>query len=177
MRWTGLKTSSKVCNTHAVLIDGFNLIYKFPDLEERMSRGDLPGAMKGLLDILKDYQAKTKKKLRVVFDGKKQKGLEMTSERYGVIDVFYSLDYTADFVIMQFIKQDPKPALTTVVSSDKAIVSFVNRFGAPFILSENFAALVVQTLEPAEEPAPPEKEENVSLSEEEVGFWEKMFKK
>lgn len=172
-----MKTSSKLCKTNAVLIDGFNLIYKFPDLEEKMSRGDLPGAMRGLLGILKDYQAHTKKKLRVVFDGRKQKGLDMTSERVGVIDVFYSLDYTADFVIMQFIKQDPKPALTTVVSSDKQIVSFVNRFGAPFIHSENFAELVKKTLEPEAPPLPPEKEENVSLSEEEVGFWEKMFGK
>ena len=172
-----MKTSSKLCNTNAVLIDGFNLIYKFPDLEEKMSRGDLPGAMRGLLGILKDYQAHTNKKIRVVFDGRKQKGLDMTSERVGAIDVFYSLDYTADFVIMQFIKQDPRPALTTVVSSDKQIVSFVNRFGAPFIHSENFAELVVKTLEPAEEPLPPEKDENVSLSEEEVGLWEKLFRK
>lgn len=172
-----MKTSSKVCNTNAVLVDGFNLIYKFPDLEEKMSRGDLPGAMKGLLDILKDYQKKTKKKIRVVFDGRKQVGLDMSSERCGEIDVFYSLDYIADFVIMQFIKQDPKPWLTTVVSSDKAIVSFVNRFGSPFIHSENFAALIIKTLEPEEEPARPEKDENVTLSEDEIGFWEKMFKK
>ena len=171
-----MKTSSKVCSTNAVLVDGFNLIYKFPDLEEKMSRGDLPGAMKGLVEILKDYQKAAKKKIRVVFDGRKQVGLDMTSERCGSIDVFYSLDYTADFVIMQFIKQDPRPSLTTVISSDKAIVSFVNRFGAKFMLSENFAKLIAATLEPKEEP-PAEKEENVTLSADEVGFWEKMFKK
>ena len=31
-----MKTSSKLCNTNAVLVDGFNLIYKFPGLEEKI---------------------------------------------------------------------------------------------------------------------------------------------
>jgi len=171
-----LKSSSKVCSTNAVLIDGFNLIYKFPELEEKMSRGQLAAAMRGLLDILKDYQKASRKKLRVVFDGKKQVGLDMTSEKFGQIDVFYSLDYTADFVIMHFIKQDPHPNQTTVISSDKAIVSFASRFGAHFILSENFAKLIVETLSP-KEVIPAEKDENVTLTDEEIGFWERIFKK
>lgn len=36
-----------------VLVDAFNLIYKFPDLEENMARGELEAAMSGLLDRFK----------------------------------------------------------------------------------------------------------------------------
>ena len=171
-----MKTSLKVCNTRQILIDGFNLIYKFPDLEEMMSRSDLRGAMRGLLDILAEYAKSAKKKIRVVFDGKKESGLDLHQERVKGIEVFYSIDFSADHLIMQFIKHDPRPALVTVVTSDKEIVSFVNRFRAPVILSENFAELVQNTLEPKEEPEPPEKNESVSLSDEELSFWERLFR-
>ena len=40
-----------------------------------------------------------------------------------------------------------------------------------------FAELIVKTLEPAAPPPPPEKDENINLTEEEVGFLEKMFRK
>jgi uncharacterized protein len=172
-----LKTSLKVCNTKQLLIDGFNLIYKFPDLEELMSRGDLRGAMRGILDILKDYRKATDKKIRVVFDGKKESGINIEHEKVGGIDVYYSIDFTADFIIMNMIKHDPRPNLITVVSTDKEIVSYVNRFKAPVMLSENFADLVVKTLEPKESPEPPEKDVNVLLSGDELSFWEKIFSK
>lgn len=172
-----MKTSLKVCNTKQLLIDGFNLIYKFPALEELISRGDLRGAMRGLLDILKDYRKAADKKIRVVFDGKKESGLDIDYEKVVGIEVYYSLDQTADFIIMNIIKHDPRPNLVTVVSSDKEIVSYVNRFKSPVILSENFAELIVTTLEPKESPDPPEKDENVSLSGDELSFWEKIFSK
>ena len=101
-----MKTSLKVCNTKQILIDGFNLIYKFPDLEELISRGDLRGAMRGLLDILKDYGKAADKKIRVVFDGKKESGINTEHEKAGGMDVYYSIDYTADFIIMNMIKHD-----------------------------------------------------------------------
>jgi predicted RNA-binding protein with PIN domain len=172
-----LKASLKACNTKQILIDGFNLIYKFPDLEELISRGDLRGAMRGLLDILKDYRKTANKKIRVVFDGKKESGNQTESEKVGGIDVYYSIDHTADFIIMNMIKHDPRANLITVVSSDKEIVSYVNRFKSPVILSENFADLVIQTLEPKEPPDPPEKDQNISLSGDELTFWEKIFSK
>ena len=40
----------------AILIDGFNLIYKFPDLEALMYEERLNDARKGLLSKLKEYQ-------------------------------------------------------------------------------------------------------------------------
>ncbi|MDY6970645.1 MAG: NYN domain-containing protein, partial [Spirochaetota bacterium] len=40
----------------AFLIDGFNLIYKFPQLEELMYQDRLVDARVGLLNKLKEYQ-------------------------------------------------------------------------------------------------------------------------
>jgi predicted RNA-binding protein with PIN domain len=140
-----------------------------------MLQGKLSEAMKGLLQLLKEYQLKTRKKIKVVFDGKKEEGLDLRSERSGKIDVYYSLDYSADFLIMQFIKKDPHPRLTTVVTSDKEILFFVNRFKTPRLTSEDFAEIVNEVLTP-EEPGPPEKDVDIKLSKEDISFWEKMFK-
>ena len=170
-----MKTSLKTCNTRQVLIDGFNLIYKFPDLEEKISSGDLRGAMGGLLDLLSVYRKKTGKKIRVVFDGKKEAGLDLKQEKSRGIDVYYSINQKADYLIMRFIKDDPHADRVTVVTSDKEIVSYSNRYRAPVVLSENFADLVNEELQPDEEPEPPEKDDNVNLSDDDLSFWEKLF--
>ncbi len=142
-----------------------------------MARGDLRSAMKGLLEILRDYAKAEKKKIRVVFDGKKESGNDLHQEMVMGIEVFYSIDYSADFLIMNFIKHDPKPNMITVVTSDKEIVSFVNRFRAHVITSENFSDLIKEKLEPVIEKEIPEKSENVNLSDDEISFWEKLFSK
>ena len=158
-----------------LLIDGFNLIYKFPDLEEKMLRGMLDNARAGLLDRLKEFQKIKKSRVRVVFDGKKSPSRNTRSERIGTIDVYYSLDYSADFLIKEFIKKDPNPKMTTVVTSDKDILFYVNRFSAKTMTSEKFADFVVKTIEEHYEEKVPEKEDNPTVSEDEISFWERIF--
>jgi len=160
-----------------LLIDGFNLIYKFPDLEEKMLRGMLDDARAGLLDRLKEFQKLKKTRIRIVFDGKKGPSLKTRSERIGTIDVYYSLDYSADFLIKEFIKKDPNPKMTTVVTSDKDILFYVNRFSAKTMTSEKFSDFVNKTIEEHYEENLPEKEDNPTLSEEEISFWERIFSK
>jgi uncharacterized protein len=160
-----------------ILIDGFNLIYKFPDLEEKMLRGKLNDARDGLLNRLKEYQKIKKTQIRVVFDGKKNPAVELRSEKVGTIDVYYSLDYSADFLIKQFIKKDPNPRSATVVTSDKDILFYVNRFSARTMTSEKFADHVTRTLLAEEEDTGPEKEDNPVVSDEEISFWERLFRR
>ncbi|OHD67748.1 MAG: hypothetical protein A2W19_13025 [Spirochaetes bacterium RBG_16_49_21] len=158
-----------------LLIDGFNLIYKFPALEEKMLRGFLEEAREGLLDMLKEFQKIRKSYIRIVFDGKKNPARDLRSERIGTIDVYYSLNYSADFLIKEFIKKDPNPKMTTVITSDKDILFYVSRFGARSMTSEKFADMVTTTLEEHYQEALPEKEDNPVVSEEEVSFWERVF--
>lgn len=158
-----------------LLIDGFNLIYKFPDLEEKMLRGLLEEARAGLLDRMKEFQKIKKSRIRIVFDGKKRRSENVHSEKIGTIDVYYSLDYSADFLIKEFIKKDPNPKMTTVITSDKDILFYVNRFSAKTMTSEKFADFVVKTIQEQYEEHIPEKEDNPSLSDEEISFWERIF--
>lgn len=160
-----------------LLIDGFNLIYKFPPLEALMYEGRLNEARKGLLDLLKYYQ-KIKKiaVVRVVFDGRKEPSHSTRSERIGTIDVYYSLDYSADFLIKEFIKKDLNPKMTTVVTSDKDILFYVARFKAKVAKSEEFAETVNRAIKEFEEERKVEKEDDPVVSEEEITFWERVFK-
>jgi len=159
------------------LIDGFNLIYKFPDLEALMYENRLIEARQGLLARLKEYQRITGARMRVVFDGKKEKSLELKNEMVGTIDVYYSLEYSADHLIKEFIKKDGSPRATTVVTSDKDILFFVNRFKAKVKTSEEFASHINETIQKWIESQTPEKEDDPVLSRDEISYWERLFKK
>lgn len=165
----------------ALLIDGFNLIYKFPELESRMCYGQLNSAREGLLEILRDYQKLRKGGITVVFDGKKEPSLEIRSEKIGSIDVYYSIDYSADFIIKQFIKKDSNPKMITVVTSDKDIIFYINRFGAKNITSEKFAEHVKSVFESSRLQQELKQEEsdkmNPSITDDEITYWQKLFTK
>ena len=165
----------------SLLIDGFNLIYKFPDLEGQMYYSQLNSARAGLLEKLKEYQSIKKIAIRVVFDGKKDKSVETVREKVGKIDVYYSLDYSADHLIKQFIKKDVNPKMTTVVTSDKDIIFYINRFGAKHITSEKFADIMnaaqAELLEEQESKRVTAEKENPAVSDDEVSYWMGLFKK
>lgn len=157
------------------LIDGYNLIYKFPHLEELMLQDNLTEARKELLDILKTFARLTGKRIRVVFDGQKNVEIPISSEKVANIDVYYSLHYSADFLIKEFIRKDIQPRNTTVVTSDKDIIDFVSRYKTRTMKSEDFADFINQTIEDYTVAQTPEKEENPTLSNEEIEYWEKLF--
>ena len=160
----------------SILIDGFNLIYKFPELEGLMYQGKLLEARTGLLNMLKQYRNITKSSITVVFDGKKDVSVEIKMETVKSIDVYYSLEYSADFIIKQFVKQDLNPKMTTVVTSDKDIIDYVKRFKAKVKTSEEFSAEMNETIDSYFESLEPEKDENPVLNDEEISFWERLFK-
>jgi len=165
--------------TKRLIIDGFNLIYKFDHLHALMRRSELKTAMDGLIGILKKYQKKTDKKIHVFFDGKKEEGVNIQNETRGKIKITFSIDKTADNLIMIFIKRSQSPGDFTVISSDKQIISYVQRHKAHILLSEYFETIINETLTPSpisstiDDEAKPEP----VLSDEELSFWEKMFTK
>ncbi len=159
----------------AYLIDGFNLLYKIPECETFMLQNKLEEARNRLLLILKEYEKIARKKIRIVFDGKKQQLLDIKRESFGSIDVYYSLDYSADFLIKEFIKKDINPRMTTVVTSDNGIISFVQKFGVRLMKSEDFAEKMVKTIEDYYEEKKQEKDDDPKISSEEVHYWENIF--
>jgi hypothetical protein len=67
--------------------------------------------------------------------------------------------------------------MTTVVTSDKDIIFYVNRFKAKVKTSEEFAALLNETRQKWLEAQTPEKDDNPIVSRDEIAFWESVFKR
>lgn len=175
-----MKDSKTAIKTKKILVDGFNLIYKFEHLHQLISASQLSPAMEGLIEILSDYAHHAKKKIKIVFDGKKREGLSLDFEKKNGIGIYYSLDRIADDVIKEIIKDDKRSGEVTVITSDKQVQSFVKRHKSFVMKSEDFELLVQGTLKAAntilrvEEPY---KNEDLSLSNEELKFWSNLFKK
>lgn len=158
-----------------LVVDAFNLIYKFPELETLMYESNLKGARIGLLELLTEFKSrKGKVKLYVFFDGKKDIGNEVRVDNYGELKVFYSHEEKADTLIKQFIKENINPSSLNVITSDKEIIFFCKRFGAKIEKSEDFAKRVNQVLAEPKNNIPSKKEEAV-LSENEVRYWYNLF--
>lgn len=158
-----------------ILIDGMNLLYKFPDLEGMMYEGKLNEARDGLILILKEFRQIKKEHVRVVFDGKRKPSDNTRTETIARIEICYSHDLSADFIIKEYIKHDDNPRMVTVVTSDKDIIFYVNRFKAKVMQSEKFADYVKEVIDSAQSKAAPEKDADPAISDEEMRFWEKMF--
>lgn len=157
-----------------LVIDGFNLIYKFPQLEELMYNSQLDSARAGLLTMLEKFQ-KAQKNLTiyVFFDGKKGTGSTVIEDLHGKMKIHYSQELTADHYIKLFIKANPNPSNLTVVSSDKDILGFCKRYSAKIQKSEDFAKWVESSFQI--EKNVDEKDSVVNLSEEEVEYWHNLF--
>jgi predicted RNA-binding protein with PIN domain len=71
--------------------------------------------------------------------------------------------------------------MTTVVTSDKDIIFYINRFGAKNITSEKFAEIVNKTfteyLEEQKLQQISAEKENPSITDEEISYWQKLFRK
>lgn len=158
-----------------LVVDCFNLIYKFPELEERMYRDKLDEAKIGILDILLQYKQKTKKDLEIhaFFDGRKAREDFTTEGSYNGIFTYYSLDKKADDLIKKFIRFQPMPSLLNVITSDKEILGYCKKFKCQSQTSEDFATLIEGILQNRYKSRKDEKP--IEQSQEELSYWKKIF--
>jgi uncharacterized protein len=160
-----------------LVIDGFNLIYKFPELEVLMYESKLKNARLGLLNLLSQYNGKKEKnRFYVFFDGKKDLGNETRADSFGSIKIFYSHELKADDLIKQFIKENLSPGNLHVVTSDKEIIHFSKKYKCKVISSEDFSKKVAESMQ-TKVDLEKEQERQSGLSKEEVSYWYEIFSK
>jgi predicted RNA-binding protein with PIN domain len=129
----------EVSNSTRILIDGMNLIYKFPDLASFLVDSRLEDARVGLLThLLQYYKDKKAMEVLVFFDGKKVSDPDCYSEIFETISVHYSHAKKADDLIIGYLTLTPVPSQCLVITSDKEIVSFARRVRAKRKSSEDF---------------------------------------
>lgn len=156
-------------------LDAFNVLYKFPVLEEHMARGQLAQARTGLLELLLSVQKAWKKPLElyVFFDGKKNKGDPTEEETVSGMHIYYSQDLSADYLIKRWIKRFRTPADVRIVTSDKDILGHARKWKCAVQTSEDFAKWVDSVLNPKLEP--PEKSPDAPVTEKDVNYWLSLF--
>lgn len=160
-----------------IIIDAFNLMYKIPDLQAKMEAEQLAPARKGLVELLNKYWAIKPADICLVIDGKRGHGDLLESETIGKIKLVYSLDRKADDIIMAMIKADANPKMTTVVTSDNAIIVYAKRRQARVVKSEDFTEHIRKTIGEHEARREAEKDMDPQMSPEEVADWMEYFKR
>ncbi|WP_081828651.1 translation factor GTPase family protein [Pseudobutyrivibrio ruminis] len=121
-----------------LLVDGYNLIYAWPELKEVLEI-NLDGARGKLLDILSNYKAMTDYNVIAVFDAYRVKGHEVTASDYlNIHQVFTAEAQTADAYIERFTHEHGKKYDITVVTSDGLEQVIIRGAGARLLSSREF---------------------------------------
>lgn len=120
--YEGVSTSSvrspKQTSEVYLLVDAYNIIFAWPDLNE-LARDNMDAARMKLLDILSNYQGLKKCKVIVVFDAYRVEGRRESVEKYHNIDVVFTGEaQTADHYIEKFAHQNQNKYHITVATSD-----------------------------------------------------------
>jgi len=150
-----------------VIVDGHNLIGKLADI----SLAD-PNDEAQLVILLRQYAARTGRKLTVVFDGGLPGGPSRKLSGGGVRVVFASSGRQADPLIINRIRRIRDLEAWLVVSSDRAILRAAARYKVRAQRSEDFAA----ELEEAPRPPPAAPDPRlIPPSKDEVDAWLREF--
>ncbi|MGO5051433.1 NYN domain-containing protein [Lachnospiraceae bacterium LCP25S3_G4] len=122
-----------------LLVDGYNILYGWPDLKELLNR-DIDAARGKLQDILCNYQGFTKDEVVLVFDGYKNKNQVETVLKYHNINVIYTKEsQTADAYIEKLNQTIAKEQIVRVVTSDFAQQKIILGQGATRVPIREFA--------------------------------------
>lgn len=85
------------CMAEYLLVDGYNIIFSWPELNEFAENGNLDAARMKLMEMLSNYQGYYQSTVILVFDGYKVKNNPGTVEKYHNIYVVYTKEAeTAD---------------------------------------------------------------------------------
>ena len=153
-----------------VIIDGYNLIHRTPQLRPGEERS-LQESREKLLNLLSWMMGGNDVRFIVVFDGAHHGGRD---ESHGRIDVRWSRPpRTADDVIRDLVEQmvDRVDRLT-VVTADLEVARHARAMGAEISLSDLFLASAMGAgKDTAEAPEKP-----ISLTKDEIAQWAELFR-
>ena len=112
------KSKPKEPEKEYLLVDGYNIIFAWEDLNE-LAKVNIEGARNKLLDILCNYQGYKKCTLILVFDAYKVEGGQGSVQKYHNIHVVYTKEAeTADQYIEKTVHEIGKKYHVTVATSD-----------------------------------------------------------
>ena len=146
-----------------LLIDGHNLIARLRDVHLDDADDEVQ-----LVERLRRYQARTGKRVTVIFDRGLPGGPEPDLSTSKLKVIFAPNGRSADALIVNRVRRNRDPRGLTVVTSDQKIIAAVERRGARVVRAERFASELDAA--PASSAA-----DDVKLSQSEVDEWMALF--
>ncbi len=113
------------------LIDGYNVIYAWPDIP----LGAWQIKREFLLRFLKTQQPQGNNAVTVIFDSREGTGIR---SKDGALTVVFTAGESADDWIASKVREAPNPRALVVVSNDKGIRDRVRGTGARFLSADEF---------------------------------------
>jgi predicted RNA-binding protein with PIN domain len=154
-----------------IIIDGYNLIHKIPELYDVFIR-DMQKARQKLIMKLTETSVYSDSKVIIVFDSKEAS--TYLSRAHDPIRVIFSYpEGTADDVILNLVKEAPNPKSITVVSEDRALRANCKEYGAALINPEDFWNTRVRSPKKNIQKDDTEKPE---MTKDKISFWEDYFR-
>lgn len=125
-----LATLPKKKKAHCLIVDGYNMIYEWPNLKDLMA-SDPDAARTGLLAMLSNYQGYLHQPIIVVFDAYKTLAVkEHITRDHGLYVVYTKEAQTADAYIEKTTHQLAKEQVVSVATSDGAEQNIILGQGA-----------------------------------------------
>ena len=152
-----------------IVVDGYNLILRSPELKPDSTRS-LRESRQKLLNLLAWAFGSDDARFLVVFDGVEGLGRE---ERSGHIEVRFSRPpQKADDLIREIVEHEmPRNERLTVVTSDLEVARHARGMGADIALADLFLASALGPRGTATEPEKP-----ATLSKRELEQWAELFR-
>ena len=130
-----------------LLVDGYNIIYAWPELKE-LADENMDSAKMKLLDSLSNYQWIRKSRIIVVFDAYRVEGhREEVIDYYNIHMVYTKEAQTADQYIEKFANDNKKNYNITVATSDGLQQIIVRGAGCALLSARELKAEIVQANE------------------------------
>lgn len=166
-----------------LLIDGYNIVFAWPELKE-LASANIEGARGKLMDILCNYQGIRKCNLIIVFDAYRIEGHTTEIFDYHNIHVVFTKEAeTADHYIEKFVHEHSKKYDVTVATSDGLEQVIIRGKGCALLsareLKEEVERVCNDTMQLFEEKREQEKRSNFlfdTVSEEVGKEIQKMLK-
>lgn len=138
-------TQKKKSQEEYLLVDGYNIIFAWEDLNE-LAKADIHAAQSKLMDILSNYQGYKKCTLILVFDAYKVEGHAEEVIQYHNIHVVYTKEAeTADQYIEKTVHKIGRQYQVTVATSDRLEQIIILGQGAHRISAQGLKEEIEQT--------------------------------
>ena len=159
-----------------IFIDGYNLIFA---ASKRMGGFDISNteaAREKLLGLLVKYRSIRADKFLVFFDGGQESAHLPRRQFMRGMDVLFSDPGSdADTDIKYAVSHDDNPRDIRVITSDRAIQTFVKRCGSQITESRDFLTEMDDALKDSALPTDEPIEKYEGGSEEETDYWLRVF--